>query len=158
MWKTSEKVTFTQLLANSTAEGNEERIHASVESSRSWETRAAWAGLLDGDSRPPAARPPLAGSLNHNPICLSCLFSAGSPRGCSFDGQVQRLCVSVRELLSELAHTHSCQHTTPGTRPLFTLQLERWRTGWGRRSYSLPPASLPPAPLGFAGLCGAQDV
>lgn len=111
MWKTSEKVTFTQPLANSTAEGNEERIHASVESSRSWETRAAWAGLLDGDSRPPAARPPLAGSLNHNPICLSCLFSAGLPRGCSFDGQVQRSCVSVCEVLSELAHTHSCQNT-----------------------------------------------
>lgn len=53
MWKTSEKVTFTQPLANSTAEGNEERIHASVESSRSWETRAAWAGLLDGDSETP---------------------------------------------------------------------------------------------------------
>lgn len=99
------------ILQNSTAKGNQHRLHASVGSSSSLETSAAWVGLLDLDGcRPPAVLRLLAGSLNQNPICLYFLFSAGSPCGCSFDGQVERSC--------ERDAPSSCTRTSAGRRYL----------------------------------------
>lgn len=126
-----------------------------------WSPRFSWI-LLDG-CRPPAALRLLAGSLNQNPICLYFLFSAGSPCGCSFDGQVVRLCVSARALVcegmrssSEFVHTHFCRQTTPGMRPFFTLQLQWWMTGFRTTTFLLlrPPR---PALLSSARLCRATD-
>lgn len=79
-------------VTNSIAGRNRRRLLVNVESRRSLQTSAARARLRSSEGgRPPAGRL-LAGSLNQNPICLYFLFSAGSPRGCSFDDQVEWLC------------------------------------------------------------------
>lgn len=137
-------------------QGNEERLHASVESSSSLETSAAWVALLDGESsRPPAVLPLLAGSLNQNPICLYFLFSAGSPCGCSFDGQVQRSRVSAQAPFWVCAHALLPADNTWNASLLhFAVDVVDGRMG---KKELQPSASFVCLLLSSAGLCGATD-